>query len=81
MENFVVNSFIFKENNTFRKNFSFSTDKTSEFEIKKELLEKLDINEKWIVEKDEYKLIEKESVIRYNVYLKPSGIEPKKDKK
>jgi hypothetical protein len=81
MKTFIINSFIHKKQYIKRKNFELITDKTSEEDIKKLISEKLTIDETWLVEKDTYELKESESVVIYNLYLKPSGIEPQKQKK
>lgn len=67
MKNFVINSFVTKGDLKDRRNFMLKTDKTTEVDIKPIILDKLDINEDWIIEEEKWKLIESESVIIYEV--------------
>jgi hypothetical protein len=70
MKRYIVNCWIYKNNQPSRSNFNISTDKNTEGDLKALLLEKCKESEKWIFDKDEFELIEKESVIRYKIFWK-----------
>jgi hypothetical protein len=69
MKKYIVNAWVSKDGKTQRSNFNIYTDKTSENDIKSIISEKCKVDtEKWKFEKDEFKLISKESVIIYEGY-------------
>ena len=72
MKQYVINSFITKENTTKRANFNISTDKIIESDIKFLILDKLKFSDDWIFDSDKYELIESESVIIYKLFLLPN---------
>jgi hypothetical protein len=57
------------------------TDKTSQSDLTTLILEKLNIKKDWEKESDEFKLIEKENVIRYTLNLKRSEISDTEESK
>lgn len=70
MKSWVVNSFVTKKSSTKRYNFYIRTDKSDVSEIKQLIIEELKINPDWEVDTEEFEVITKESVIKYDCTLK-----------
>ena len=81
MKTYIVNTYVFKKSTCSRSNFNIMTDKTSQSDLTTLILEKLNIKKDWEKESDEFKLIEKENVIRYTLNLKRSEISDTEESK
>lgn len=81
MKTYTINAFVYKKGSCTRTNFNIKTDKTSELDLVKLILEKLDIKKEWEKESDNFELITSENVINYSLLLKSSNFVESKESK